>query len=88
MMTALSIGYSKLSCLSRHLHVAQLECRISAMISVTQSLLMEVLCYNFPIFQQHLETPDVVKVLRDYSEHSPFVKDQLPSLSCPGLGDI
>lgn len=44
MMTAQSVGCSKLSCLSRQLHVAQLECRISAMISVTQSLLMEVLC--------------------------------------------
>lgn len=63
MMTVLSVGYSKLYCLFRQLHVAQLECRISATISVTQSLLMEVLCYNFPTFQQHLETPDVVKVL-------------------------
>lgn len=66
MMTALSVDYSKLSCFSRQLHVAQLECRISATISaisVTQLLLMEVLYYNFPIFQQHLETPDVVKVL-------------------------
>lgn len=63
MMTALRVGYSKHYCLSRQLHVAQLECRTSATISVTQSLLMEVLCYNFPIFQQHLETPDVVKIL-------------------------
>lgn len=43
MMTALSVRYGKLSCFSRQLHATQLECRISAMISVTQSLRMEVL---------------------------------------------
>jgi len=59
-MTALGEGYNKFYCLSRQLHIAQLERRNSAMVSVTQSLQMEVLCCNFPIFQQHLETPDVV----------------------------